>query len=219
MWQTRGNDDIRIFHPDGRNIANIDATGQSGSSSPIAVATNSTGHIFVSFANVGAAADSIEIYTDSGVYIEDLPLRNVDFGRASGIAVNPDDRLIIVDSQNNEVYVFGHQIIYSDTGLQQFASAADTSGNFGILRPTVSVTSDVLPGATTALDTVGFTVVFSEEVTGFDALDIAVTGMAQAAVVPSSFDGAANPTFTFDVQATDDGEMTVSVLPLAAQCD
>ena len=210
-----GNDNIRIFDSDGEeNTSNIDTTGPARSTLR-AVATNSTDHLFVVYNN-NADVDTVQVYTASGVYAGDQSFGDdVGLETISGIAVGSDDKIIVSERANNGVHIFGHQVLYSDTGVEQFQFPISTSGNFGELRATVSISSDdVADGATTGLGTIHFTAVFSEAVTDFvETSDITVGGTATATVIaPSAVvppgDGT---TYTFDVDVTAAGTLTVSI--------
>ena len=217
-----GNDNIRIFNPTGEeNTSNIDTTGPAGSALR-AVATNSTDHLFVVYNNAGV--DTVQVYTASGVYAGEQSFGDdVSLGTISGIAVGSDDKIIVSERSNNDmhskdaVHIFGHQVLYSDTGLRQFESAdAITEGNFGELRATVSISSDdVADGDTTGLGTIHFTAEFSEAVTGFvETSDITVDGTAAATV--TTLTGISDTMYTFDVDVTAAGTLTVSILAGAA---
>ena len=143
-----GNDNIRIFDSNGENTSNIDTTGPTTGSALRAVATNSTDHLFVVYNNAGV--DTVQVYTASGVYAGEQSFGDdVGLGTISGIAVGSDDKIIVSERSNADlrskdaVHIFGHQVLYSDTGLQQFESAdAITEGDFGMPRVTVGITTD-----------------------------------------------------------------------------
>ena len=98
-------------------------------------------------------------------------------------------------------------------------AAADSDGNantaaqFSILYtgavPVPTVTSDAPPGPTSAA-TINFAVTFSENVTGFDASGIALSGTAGHGGA-ENFAGADNMTHTFAVTPTSDGTVRVDV--------
>ena len=215
-----GNDNIRIFDSEGEeNTSNIDTTGPAGSALR-AVATNSTDHLFVVYNNAGV--DTVQVYTASGVYAGEQSFGDdVGLGTISGIAVGSDDKIIVSERSNADlrskdaVHIFGHQVLYSDTGVEQFEFPISTSGNFGELRATVSISSDdVADGATTGLGPIRFTAVFSEAVTDFvETSDITVGGTATATVTEpfAVVQPADGTTYTFDVDVTTAGTLTVSI--------
>ena len=207
-----GNDNIRIFDSNGENTSNIDTTGPTTGSALRAVATNSTDHLFVVYDNAGV--DTVQVYTASGVYAGDQSFGDdVNLGIISGIAVGSDDKIIVSERLNDDVHIFGHQVLSSDTGLQQFETAANTDGNFGELRATVSISSvDVADGATTGLGTIHFTAEFSETVTDFTTTDdVMVSGGTITDGPTPATSPADGTTYTFEVDVTDVGTLTVSI--------
>ena len=213
-----GNDNIRIFNPTGEeNTSNIDTTGPTGSTLR-AVATNSTDHLFVVYNNSNNnnnnGADTVQVYTASGVYAGEQSFGDdVGLETISGIAVGSDDKIIISERENDAVHIFGHQVLYSDTELEQFQSPISTSGNFGTLTTSVFISSDVGNGAIIKDTPVRFDVEFNEDVTGFDESDILLSGMTGATVSDLFGNGAM---YTFNVNPDNDGTVTVSIRANAA---
>ena len=106
----------------------------------------------------------------------------------------------------------------ADNALAEFTSLSVTNNLPDITAPTVSITNTVTADggiATTAVTS--YTATFSEVVTGFVETDIAVSGTADtSSPAVSNFDGIGN-TYTFDVTATGDGTVIVSIPANAAR--
>ena len=219
-----GNDNIRIFDSDGRvNTSNIDTTGPTTGSALSAVATNSTDHLFVVYNN-NNDVDTVQVYTASGVYAGDQSFGDdVNLVIISGIAVGSDDKIIVSERSNADlrskdaVHIFGHQVLYSDTGVEQFEFPIPTSGDFGIPRVPVTIMTDVNSGDTTEETSLGYTVVFDRKVTDFALTDIVISGTAMATAPASTFFGD-GIMYTFDVDVTTDGTVIISI-PMNAAFD
>ena len=84
------------------------------------------------------------------------------------------------------------------------------------LSPTVAITSDASNGGTHNSDTISYTATFSEDVTGFVASDIAVSGTASGGTPTVSDFTGTGTTYTFEVTATSGDTVTVSIPQLAA---
>ena len=85
------------------------------------------------------------------------------------------------------------------------------------LFPTVIITSDTPHQGITGSDTVSYTATFNRAVTGFDISDITVSGTASGNLpMPSRFAGTGGDVYTFDVETTSDGTITVSIPENAA---
>ncbi|HVY35718.1 MAG TPA: polysaccharide deacetylase family protein, partial [Candidatus Paceibacterota bacterium] len=92
-------------------------------------------------------------------------------------------------------------------------TAADTAGNYTSHPFTITVQNSAVPSVTltttapaiTNTSPIHVTATFSEDVTGFEATDVAVTNGTV-----ENFDGSGS-VYTFDVVPTDDGEVTVNV--------
>ncbi len=124
-------------------------------------------------------------------------------------------------------------LVTLDEGANTFtASSTDTIGNKGTSgaviitldtdRPGVTITSTSgSNGATINTRTLSYTAIFSEAVSGFDEGDITVTGTAisgsATATVISSFSATDSRTYTFNVEATTDGNVIVSIAAGVAQ--
>ena len=100
-------------------------------------------------------------------------------------------------------------------------AAADSDGNgneaaeqFSIRYtgavPVPTITSDAGPGPTSA-SPIGFTVTFSEDVTGFNETGIEISGPAGAGASVDNFVNASARTYTFDVEPTSVGTVLVDV--------
>ena len=110
------------------------------------------------------------------------------------------------------------------------ASSTDDAGNKGTSGAVIITLDSVAPsvvissvsgddGGTANTRTLSYTAIFTEAVNGFDASDITVTGTANlgSATAISGFSASAdNSTFTFNVVATSDGSVTVSIAAEAA---
>ena len=105
------------------------------------------------------------------------------------------------------------------------ASDSDGNGNeaaeqFSIrytAAPVPTITSDAGPGPTSD-SPIGFTVTFSENVTGFNASGIEISGPAGAGASVGNFVNASARTYTFDVEPTSAGTVLVDV-PEGAAAD
>ena len=119
-----------------------------------------------------------------------------------------------------------------DDGANTFrASSTDDAGNKGTSGAVIITLDSVAPsvvissvsgddGGTANTRTLSYTAIFTEAVNGFDASDITVTGTANlgSATAISGFSASAdNSTFTFNVVATSDGSVTVSIAAGVAQ--
>ena len=118
-------------------------------------------------------------------------------------------------------------LVTLDEGANTFtASSTDTIGNKGTSgaviitldtdRPGVTITSTSgSNGATISDRALSYTAIFTEAVNGFDEGDITVTGTAisgsATATVISGFSATDSRTYTFNVEATSDGNVIVSI--------
>ncbi len=124
-------------------------------------------------------------------------------------------------------------ILYGDTITVSYTgnTIMDTAGNIlaaftdkvitnNIEEPTTpsatiaSSTAD--SGETTGYDTISYTATFSEDVTGFEISDISVSGNAELNTPAVSNFAGSGTSYTFDIQATSDGTVSILILQNAA---
>ena len=126
-------------------------------------------------------------------------------------------------------------IVTLDEGVNIFtaaATAAGGTGGTGISGAVIITLDSVAPsvvisstsggdGGTANTRTLSYTAIFDEAVSGFDEGDITVTGTAisgsATATVISGFSATDSRTYTFNVEATSDGSVIVSIAAGVAQ--
>ncbi len=82
--------------------------------------------------------------------------------------------------------------------------------------PVPTITSGAGPGPT-SISPIGFTVTFSENVTGFNETGIMISGSAGAGAAAANFDNASAPTYAFDVVPASDGTVRIDIPAGAAR--
>ena len=213
---------VRAFDSAGRHVADIPDPPRS----PHAVAVDNSGTIYVT----GTHHHNVRAFNSTLHHIGGL---GVEFNDPYGIAVNGSTGAIYVaDTWHNSIRIFDptywFDVVDSAGGQaptvgMQAGRVRDAAGNgneatrFSVERgglPPIPTITSMLPGPTNAT-TIGFAVEFGENVTGFAAEDVDLSGTASHGGA-SNFSGGGSA-YAFDVSPASDGTVLVNVPAGAAR--
>ncbi len=216
------NNRVLAFGPDRNYIADLPGPFNR----PAGVAADGSGNVYV--ADTGN--NRTKIFDSARNYVADLP---GPFNRPVGVAADGAGRVYVSDRGNHTVSIFDTEYAFNVTGpadgdvltvTMPAGSVLDAAGNPSNESNTVSITIDrtgPIPtvaspqGLHTNASPINFTVTFDENVTGFNATHIALSGDADPGPV-ADFDGT-GAAYTFTVAPTTDGTVTVEVAPNAVR--
>ena len=182
---------VSIFDSNGEFIRKLTVSGVGTTGQIDGIAVDSNNDIYVTSFNT-----SVGIFDTNGVHIKSIRGKGNDvgkFGSAEDIAVGANGRIYVTELRNDRLQVFEQSNLsyhFDDSGIADQDSekisirgnaAYDNDGNgnvgsdeliFDVDRvvPIPSISTNV--ASPTNVDTIPFTVRFSEYVTGFDAGDI-----------------------------------------------
>ncbi len=216
---------VSIYHPDMTHAA--DLPGPFGW--PAGVAVDASGRIY--------AADSggnstVRVYGPAGVQIAEI--RN-SFNQSHGVAIDPTTgALYVAEDAGNRIQAFDASYdfdVENPDDLQTLnvslpaGRARDAAGNGNAESNTAGIEIDrtrpipavALSGPADAA-TISFAVTFDEDVAGFNASGIALSGAADPGSV-ANFALVNSTAYTFDASPSDNGTVTVGILENAAEDD
>ncbi len=234
----RGNGAVRVYHPNGTQAGEL--PGQF--SQPVGVAVDASGRVYVAdygsgSGGIGGASGPgfVRVHDPAGAEIAEI--RNIPGGQLAdpvGVAIDPaSGALHVVDSGPRRIHVFDVAYAFSvenSTDLrtltvslpagrvQDHAGNGNEESNAAGIRidrtapaPAISSTQPDPTGTSPIL----FTVEFGENVTGFDAGDVGLTGTANRGGA-LTVEGA-GASYTFEVRPASNGTILVDIPENAAQ--
>ncbi len=229
-----GNSRVQVFDPDGTHNVTFggEGSGDGRFSNPAGVAVDGSGRIYVA----DAFNHRVQVFDPDGTHgatIGEDGSGDGQFRAPHGVAVDGSGRIYVADTENNRVQVFdaayafdvadpadGQTLAVNMTAgrvLDRAGNANEASGTarIGIDRtrpaPTVAAAHD----SPTDAATIEFTVDFGENVTGFEAGDVVLSGSASHGGA-ANFSGG-NATYAFGVTPTSDGTILVDIPANAAR--
>ena len=230
------NNRIHVFDMDGKFVSHF---GRVGTPNGL---FNLPGGVEVTPTNILVADTNnnrIQVFDLDGNYLRKFGSAGSGDSRFNfplGIAATPAN-ILVADTNNNRIQVFDldgnyvHTIGSKGEESSQFNTPSDVSvssthmvvadrfnNRISVfdLAPTVAITTNTSNGRIHNSYTVSFTATFNESVTGFDMTDVIVSGTASGGSPAVSNFAGTGETYTFDVVATSDGTVTVSIPKLAA---
>ena len=226
------NDRIRVFDNTGAHVNTFGGHGTTDGrfDRPQAITTNST-HILVT----DSKNDRIQVFDNTGTHVSTFGRTGsdlYDIDNPRGITITPT-HILVTDTNNHRIQVFDLNGVYA--GI--FGSKGSGNGQFNIphgittnsthilvadfanhriqifdLPPTVTLNTNTHDGGIQISETVSYTATFTKDVSYFDGDDIHISGTASGgSPTVSNFMKITATEYTFDVVATDDGTVTVSI--------
>ncbi len=224
---------VQAFDLDGAHVLTFGSEGGVDGQfrGPRGVAVDGSGRVYVA----DAGNHRVQVFNANGTHnvtIGSFGSGDDQFGYPNGVAVGGPGRVYVADSGNRRVQVFdaAYSFDVADPADGRMLTASmpagrvqDRAGNanvesnaagIGIDRTGPNATVTASHQGPTNASTIGFTVEFSENVTGFELGDVSLSGTAPGSVGNFAGGGAS---YYFDVSPLSDGTIRVGIPAGAAR--
>ncbi len=228
----RNNDTVRVFDSNGMPAGNFGSNGSGAGqfARPVGVAVDDlAGRIYVT----ERGNQRVQAFDSNGSHVSYLSGFPNALGNPRAVAADaPSGRVYVADTEHHRVLVFvaAYEFSVADPADNQTLTVSvpagrtrDAAGNGNAESNAASIEIDrTRPIPTVALSgpangtTISFTVTFGENVTGFEAEDVELSGAAVPGGV-ANFATADNTTYTFSVSPASNGTILVDVAEGAAR--